>query len=69
MKNQATALLVKLGAGVAVAAGSIGTAHAELPAVVVTKMEEAGTDGAALAVLGLLVVIAIAAVKYLRSAK
>lgn len=46
-----------------------GVASAEVPAAVTTALTDAATDGAAVATLGLLVVIAIAAIKYLRGAK
>lgn len=46
-----------------------GFASAAVPAEVTTALTDAATDGAAVATLGLLVVIAIAAIKYLRGAK
>lgn len=69
MENQAQKLLKKLGVGAAVVVATVGQAHAELPAEVTAKMTEAATDGAAMATLGLLVIVAIAAVLYLRRAK
>lgn len=60
--------LKRAAAGLTVAVVS-AQSHAALPTEVTTAMGDAATDGAALAVLGLLIVIAIAAVKYLRSAK
>jgi Inovirus Coat protein B len=62
MKNLKHAL--KFGA----AAGALaaGNAFAALPAEVTTAMGDAKTDAVALAVLGLLIVIAIAAVKYIK---
>lgn len=69
MENQAQKLLKKIGVGAAVVVATVGQAHAELPTEVTTKMGDAATDGAAMATLGLLVIIAIAAVKYLRGAK
>lgn len=69
MENQAQKLLKKLGVGAAVVVATVGQAHAELPAAVTTAMTDAATDGAAMATLGLLVIVAIAAVMYLRRAK
>lgn len=46
-----------------------GFASAAVPPEVTTALTDAATDGAAVATLGLLVVIAIAAIKYLRGAK
>jgi len=60
MKRAATGLAVA-----AVASPSF----AAVPADVTAALTDAATDGATVATLGLLVVIAIAAVKYLRSAK
>lgn len=60
--------LKRAAAGLTVAVVS-AQSHAALPTEVETAMTDAATDGAALAVMGLLIVIAIAAVKYLRSAK
>lgn len=45
---------------------AIGNAMAALPAEVNTAMSDAKTDAVSLAMLGLLIVIAIAAVKYIR---
>lgn len=60
--------LKRAAAGLAVAVAT-APAFAAVPAGVTTAMEDAATDGAAVATLGLLVVIAIAAIKYLRGAK
>lgn len=54
--------------GLAVAAAT-SPAFAAIPTEVETKMTEAAVDGAAMATFGLLVIVAIAAVKYLRGAK
>lgn len=55
-------------AGLAVAAAT-SPAFAAIPTEVETKMTEAAVDGAGMATFGLLVIVAIAAVKYLRGAK
>ena len=55
--------------GAVLATVAAGNAMAALPAEVNTAMETAKTDAVALATLGLLIVIAIAAIKYLKSAK
>lgn len=60
--------LKRAAAGLAVAAVA-SPSFAAVPADVTTYLTDAATDGAAVATLGLLVVIAIAAIKYLRSAK
>lgn len=60
--------LKRAAAGLAVAAMALPAA-AEIPAAGKTAMEAAAVDGAEMATLGLLVIIAIAAIKYLRGAK
>lgn len=55
--------------GVALSTVAAGSAMAALPAEVSTAMGDAKTDAVALATLGLLIVIAIAAIKYLKGAK
>lgn len=47
-------------------AGLIGSAHAAVPANVTTAMTDGATDAAAVAALGLLVVLGVAVVKYMR---
>ena len=46
--------------------GLIGSAHAAVPAGLTTAMEDGATDAAAVAVLGLLIVIGVAVVKYMK---
>lgn len=60
--------LLKRSIGAAAASGLLMAhqAHAALPTEVETEMAAAKTDAVALATLGLLIIIAIAAVKYLR---
>lgn len=58
----------KVGVGVAVAAASVGSAFAELPADVTAALTEAKTDGVAVAATVLGVIIAISAFKYIRKA-
>lgn len=54
-------------AGVVVATASgIGSAFAAVPANVSTAMTDGATDAAAVAALGLLVIIGVAVVKYMR---
>lgn len=60
--------LKRAAAGLAVAAVA-SPSFAAVPSDVTTALTDAATDGAAVATLGLLVVIAIAAIKYLRGAK
>ena len=55
--------------GVLLASVAAGNAMAALPTEIDTAMTTAKEDAKALAILGLLIVIAIAAIKYLRSAK
>lgn len=55
--------------GVVLATVAAGNAMAALPAEVTTAMGDAKTDAVSLATLGLLIVIAIAAIKYLKGAK
>lgn len=55
--------------GAVLATVAAGNAMAALPAEVSTAMGDAKTDAVALATLGLLIVIAIAAIKYLKGAK
>ncbi len=57
-----------LGAGAAVGVMSIQQAHAALDADITTALETAKTDGMAIGGLVLVVIIAIAAFKYLRRA-
>ncbi|WP_043311467.1 major capsid protein [Pseudomonas sp. ML96] len=59
---------LKRSIGAAAAAGLLMTqqAYAALPEAVETEMATAKTDAVELATLGLLIIIAIAAVKYLR---
>jgi len=52
--------------GAVLATAAAGNAMAALPTEVSTAMEGAKTDAVALATLGLLIIIAVAAVKYLR---
>lgn len=68
MKNQATALLKKLGVGAAVVAASTVPAFAAVDAAVTTKLTEAGTDAAAIGAAVLALIIGIAAFKYMRRA-
>ena len=49
-------------------AGLSGSAMAAVPVEVTTAMGDAATDGAAMGTLALLVVVAIAAIKYLKRA-
>ncbi len=60
----------KLGIAFGAAAGmsllAVQSAYAALPAAVATEMGDAKVDAVELATLGLLIIIAIAAVKYLR---
>jgi hypothetical protein len=55
--------------GAVLATAAAGNAMAALPAEVTAAMGDAKTDAVALATLGLLIVIAIAAIKYLKGAK
>jgi len=52
--------------GVAFGTAAAGNAMAALPAEVTTAMGDAKSDSVDLAMLGLLIIIAIAAVKYIR---
>ena len=68
MKNQATALLKKIGVGAAVVVASTAPAFAALDAALTTKLTETGTDAAALGAAVLVVIVGIAAFKYMRRA-
>lgn len=68
MKNQATALLKKLGVGAAVVAASIAPAFAEVDPAVKTKLTETGADAAVIGGAVLIVIIGIASFKYMRRA-
>ncbi|GAA4492865.1 major capsid protein [Pseudaeromonas paramecii] len=59
----------RVATGAAVALMTAAPAFAELPTEVSTQMAETKTDAATMGGLGLVIVIAIAAFKYLRSAK
>lgn len=56
----------KISSVLALGAASIGSAFAAVPANVSTAMTEGATDAAAVAALGLLVIIGVAVVKYMR---
>ena len=59
-------IIKALGATAVSAAVFVGQAQAALPAEVEQAMNDAKTDAVSLATLGLLIIIAIAAIKYLR---
>ncbi|PTT55534.1 major capsid protein [Aeromonas sp. HMWF014] len=68
MKNQATALLNKLGVAAAVVVASASPAFAAVDAAVTTKLTEAGTDAAVIGGAVLVLIIGIAAFKFMRRA-
>lgn len=68
MQNQATALLKKLGVGAAAVAASTAPAFAAVDAAITTKLTEAGTDAAVIGGAVLVLIIGIAAFKFMRKA-
>lgn len=59
----------KLVSGLSLSVLSCGSAFAALPTEVSSAMSDAKTDAIALAVLALLIVVGVAAIKYLKGAK
>jgi hypothetical protein len=58
---------IKYGAGAALLAG--GVVHAEVPAAITTAISTMQTDGVTVATAFVVAAIAVAAIKFLRSAK
>lgn len=68
METQAKKLLKKLGVGVAASVASIGYAVADVDPAVTTKLTESGADAATIGGSILVLIIGIAAFKYMRRA-
>ncbi|MGY3872715.1 major capsid protein [Aeromonas dhakensis] len=68
METQAKKLLKKLGVGAAVVVASTAPAFAAVDAAITTKLTDAGADAAVIGGAVLVLVIGIAAFKYMRRA-